>query len=114
MVTDTSTVQSRPPSHRARADYVIFGFMITLAIAISDRARPKVQTIVAPVGRSSLKESRTPRSVTRAPMLQPMARRFPIDVAKSIAATEGTIRYEKTRRTPAIATDDVTTNPNDV
>ena len=33
---------------------------------------------------------------------------------KSIAATEGTIRYEKTSRTPAIATEDVTTKPNDV
>ena len=31
-----------------------------------------------------------------------------------IAATEGTIRYEKTSRTPAIATEEVTTNPNDV
>ena len=34
--------------------------------------------------------------------------------AKSIAATDGTIRYEKTSSTPAMATDDVTTKPNDV
>ena len=88
--------------------------MITRAIAININAMPKVQTIVAPVGRSSLNESSTPASVTSAPMLQPMARRLPIDVAKSIAATEGTIRYENTSSTPAIATDDVTTNPNDV
>jgi len=85
--------------------------MITLAIAISDSAMPKVQTMVAPVGRSSLNESSTPSNVTRAPMLQPMARRFPIEVAKSIAATDGTIRYENTSSTQAMATDDVTTNP---
>ena len=75
---------------------------------------PNVQTIVAPVGRSSLNDSRTPSMVTAAPMVQPIARRLPIDLAKSIAVTDGTMRYEKTNRTPAIATEDVTTNPNDV
>ena len=55
-----------------------------------------------------------PIALTIAPIDQPMARRFPIDRANSIAATDGTIRYEKTSSTPAMATDDVTTKPNDV
>src|ERR1051325_1951749 len=82
--------------------------------AIATSATPKVQTIVAPVGRSSLNEARMPSALTSAPIVQPIARRLPIDCAKSIAATDGTMRYENTSSTPAIATDDVTTKPNDV
>ena len=44
-------------------------------------------------------------------MPQPIARRGPSRSEKNIADTAGTMRYEKTRRTPAIGTDDVTTNP---
>src|SRR6266550_2298956 len=82
--------------------------------AISISARPNVQTIVAPVGKSILNDNRMPSAVTSAPIVQPIARRLPIERLNNIAATDGTMRYEKTRSTPAIATDEVTTNPNDV
>ena len=50
---------------------------------------------------------------TIVPIDQPIARRFPIESAYSIAATDGTIRYENTSSTPAIDTDEVTTKPNE-
>src|ERR1700730_2308784 len=53
---------------------------------------PKVQTMVAPVGRSSSTEKYTPRAETNVPMVHPMANRRPIRSAKSMAPTEGTIR----------------------
>src|SRR5438034_10022652 len=82
--------------------------------AITASEIPNVQTIVAPVGRSSLNDSITPSALTNAPIDQPMARRLPIDLAKSIAPTDGTIRYENPSSTPAMATEDVTTKRNDV
>src|ERR1043165_7633708 len=88
--------------------------VIRQMIANSNSAMPNVQTIVAPVGRSAWNEIMIPIALTTAPIDQPMARRLPIDFANSIAATDGTIRYENTSSTPAIATDDVTTKPNDV
>src|SRR4051794_25857416 len=77
------------------------------------RVIPKVATMVAPVGRSRTKERATPPAETRAPMPQPIARRTPKRSEKSMAATEGTIRKQKTRSTPATATDEVTTKPNE-
>ena len=77
-------------------------------------AAPKVATIVAPVGRSRTKERATPPAETAAPIAHPMASRTPSLSEKSIAVTEGTIRKQKTRSTPAMATEDVTTNPKDM
>ena len=51
-----------------------------------------MQTIVAPVGRSSLSERYTPSADTIVPIVQPIASRLPIVSAYSIAATDGTIR----------------------
>ena len=71
-------------------------------------------TIVAPVGRSSRKDRATPPAETSAPIVQPIARRVPSRSAKSMAVTDGTIRKQKTSSTPAIATEEVTTKPNDM
>ena len=46
-------------------------------------------------------------------MVQPMARRGPSRSANSMAATEGTMRKQKTSSTPAMATEEVTTKPNE-
>ena len=46
-------------------------------------------------------------------MVHPIARRGPSLSAKNIAATEGTMRKQKTSSTPAMATEDVTTKPNE-
>src|SRR5262245_45762725 len=46
--------------------------------AISTSTRPKVQTMVAPVGRSHSTESSTPSADTMDPIAQPMARRGPM------------------------------------
>src|SRR3954447_26259427 len=72
--------------------YASFGLTTILAIAISTSAIPNVTTMVAPVGRSILNDRKMPTAVTSAAMIQPRARRFPIELAKSMAATEGTIR----------------------
>src|SRR5439155_2176933 len=77
------------------------------------RLAPKVPTIVAPVGRSRRNEKETPAAETRVPMVHPMARRGPSRSAKSIAATEGTMRKQKTSSTPAMATEEVTTKQNE-
>ncbi len=84
-----------------------------LATAINNSVTPKVATIVAPVGRSSTNDSATPPADTAAPIVQPMASRGPSRCAKSIAVTDGTMRKQKTSSTPAIATDEVTTKPNE-
>ena len=60
--------------------------------AIAARIRPKVQTVVAPVGRSKMTEKYIPSIETTAPMTHPMARRGPIRFAQSMAPTDGTIR----------------------
>ncbi len=51
---------------------------------------------------------------TAAPIVHPMARRGPSRSVNSIAVTDGTMRKQKTSRTPAIATEEVTTKPNDM
>jgi hypothetical protein len=65
------------------------------------RTRPNVHTIVAPVGRSTLRERYTPSADTSVPIDQPIARRFPIESAYSIAATDGTIKYRQPVRVDA-------------
>ena len=56
------------------------------------RTMPKVQTMAAPVGRSSWTERKMPSAETIVPMLHPMARRRPMCSEYSMAATDGTIR----------------------
>src|SRR5437667_10225086 len=63
-----------------------------LAAAISASTTPNVQTMVAPVGRSSCSDRYTPSADTIVPIDQPIASRLPIESAYSIAATDGTIR----------------------
>src|SRR5437588_12683710 len=53
---------------------------------------PNVQTIVAPVGKSSATEKYTPNAETSVPIVQPIANRFPMWSANSIAPTDGTTR----------------------
>jgi hypothetical protein len=60
--------------------------------AIKIRTIPNVHTMVAPVGRSILRERYTPNAETSVPMVQPMANRGPILSAYNMAPTEGTIR----------------------
>ena len=55
------------------------------------RTRPKVHTIVAPVGRSRRSDKYTPSAETTVPIVQPMARRRPMVSAYSMAATLGLI-----------------------
>ena len=69
--------------------------------------------MVAPVGRSSVNDIQTPAADTATPIVHPIASRTPRRSEKSIAATDGTIRNEKTRSTPAMATELVTTTPKD-
>ena len=85
------------PNGTLCAHYVAIGLTNILTTASSSNAIPNVQTIAAPVGRSAWNEIMIPIALTTAPIVQPMARRFPIDRAKSMAATDGTMRYEKTR-----------------
>jgi hypothetical protein len=47
------------------------------------------------------------------PTAHPKMSRVRMSCANSMAHTEGTIRKEKTSRTPAIFTELVTTNPNE-
>jgi len=77
------------------------------------RLRPKAQTTVAPVGRSSTAEATIARMLTPAPKIQPTARRGPMREASRMPASAGTIRYEKTSSTPAMRTDEVTTTPKE-
>ena len=77
-------------------------------------SKPKVATIAAPVGKSRRKDRATPAAETSAPIVQPIASLGPRREAKSIAVTEGTIRKQKTRSTPAMATEEVTTKPKDM
>ena len=84
-----------------------------LTPASSSSAPPNVATMVAPVGKSRTKDRATPPAETSAPIVQPIARRGPRRAAKSIAVTDGTMRKQKTSRTPATATDEVTTKPNE-
>jgi hypothetical protein len=46
---------------------------------MSSSATPNVQTIVAPVARSSWNEARMPSALTIAPIVQPIASRAPIE-----------------------------------
>ncbi len=55
-------------------------------------ARPNVQTIVAPVGRSKFTEKYMPNIDTIPPITQPIASRGPMREAHSMAPTDGTIR----------------------
>ena len=53
------------------------------------------------------------RTLTPVPKAQPTASRAPMRCASRMPARAGTIRYEKTSRTPAMRTDEVTTTPKE-
>src|SRR5262249_55800744 len=77
----------------AAAGTAILRFLSTpRSAAITISTRPNVQTMVAPVGRSILRERYTPSAETSVPIVQPIARRGPMFSAYSIAPTDGTIR----------------------
>ena len=82
-------------------------------MASASRVRPKAQTTVAPVGRSSTAEATIARTLTKAPNAQPTSSRAPRLPPSRMPASAGTIRYENTRSTPAMRTELVTTTPND-
>src|SRR5262249_3535205 len=83
-------------------------------IATAASITPNVVTIAAPVGRSHVHAARIPDALAMRPRLHPMTRRLSTPRARSAPTTAGTIRYEKTRSTPASLTELVTTRPKDV
>ena len=79
----------------------------------TSRVRPKAQTTVAPVGRSSVADATIAITLTSVPNAQPISSRVRTLPPRMMPASAGTIRYEKTRSTPAMRTELVTTTPND-
>ncbi len=72
---------------------------------------PKVTTIDAPAGASKVKDTIIPRILPATPKVQPKISLETMLFTKSNAAAAGTMRKEKTNRTPAIFTELVTTKP---
>ena len=75
------------------------------------KLRPNAHTTVAPVGRSKKYEAEIPTMLVSVPTNQPASSRLRIVFANRTPHTAGTMRKEKTTRTPAISTELVTTTP---
>ena len=69
--------------------------------------------MAAPVGRSSTNEPARPTALATMPVVQAMASTTGTAREKIEPMTAGTIRKLKTRSTPAVVTELVTTTPND-
>src|SRR5262249_4213897 len=73
---------------------------------------PKAQTMAAPVGRSSTNDAASPSALVAAPAVQPIASCRDSDDAYITPIAAGMMRKENTSKTPASATELVTTTPN--
>jgi len=69
--------------------------------------------VTAPVGASSRKEPNIPAALAAAPAIQPITSATPIWEENKLPTSAGTMRKQKTSKTPAVATEEVTTTPND-
>jgi hypothetical protein len=68
--------------------------------------------MVAPVGQSKRKDRVSPAALVNVPTAQAITSCLRGDVEKSTPMAAGMMRIENTKRTPAIATELVTTSPN--
>ena len=83
-----------------------------MAPAITSAAANAI-TVTAPVGASSRKEPNIPAALAAAPAIQPIASATPMCGENRLPMRAGTMRKQNTSNTPAVATEEVTTNPND-
>ena len=85
---------------------------IARSAADASSTAAKVATIAAPVGKSNATETPNPARLATIPADQPMASAAPMRGENRNPITAGMIRNEKTSRTPARATELVTTTAN--
>ena len=79
----------------------------------STRTAANVTTVTAPVGASSRKEPNIPAALAATPAIQPITSATPMWEENQLPTSAGTMRKQKTSKTPAVATEEVTTTPND-
>src|SRR5262249_33450872 len=77
------------------------------------RTAANVTTVTAPVGASSRKDPNIPAALATAPAIQPITSAPPRGEENKLQTSAGTMRKQKTSKTPAVATEEVTTTPND-
>src|SRR5262249_39636759 len=77
------------------------------------RTAANVTTVTAPVGGSRGKAPNIPAALAAAPAIQPMTSATPMWEENKLPTSAGTMRKQKTSKTPAVATEEVTTTPND-
>ena len=83
-----------------------------IAPAITSAAA-NATTVTAPVGASSRKDPNIPAALAAAPATQPIASATPMCEENRLPMRAGTMRKQNTSKTPAVATEDVTTTPKD-
>src|SRR5262249_24262763 len=77
------------------------------------RTAESVATAPAPGGASSRKAPNIPAALATAPAIQPITSATPLWEQNKLPTSAGTMRKQKTSKTPAVATEEVTTTPND-
>ena len=77
------------------------------------RTAANVTTVTAPVGASSRKDPNIPAALAAAPAIQPITSATPMCEENRLPTSAGTKRNQNTSKTPAVATEEVTTTPND-
>jgi len=71
----------------------------------STRTAANVTTVTAPVGASSRKEPNIPAALAAAPAIQPITSATPMWEENKLPTSAGTMRKQKTSKTPAVAND---------
>src|SRR5882672_8238080 len=104
---------SRSPGHADGVRRPDAGRTAWKAAQSTISVNPNAHTTVAPVGRSKTADAVIPITLTSVPKAQPMTSLCVTVRPRRMPASAGTIRYEKTSRTPAIRTELVTTTPKD-
>jgi hypothetical protein len=108
---NSGVLKSLPTSKTLRSSYDVVLKILAFTIPLRRSRTPKLATMVAPVGISRRTEIIIPSKLPITPKAQPKRRRFLTPFTNNRAAVAGMMRKEKTRKTPAILTEEVTTNP---
>src|SRR5262252_7547399 len=113
----SSKLATRPPARaaarRLRLRSLAGAAMKARTAPASTSAVANATTVTAPVGASSRKDPNIPAALAAAPAAQPITSATPMCEENKPPTSAGTMRKQKTSKTPAVATEEVTTTPND-